>query len=209
MYQVYRYQKQSFWGNISNHNIQPAKYITHNVLIRNPKRYNCFFFHIYDFWPPKVVILPCVRCRETRRSQIAINNCASSSKDFFVTSRNSKMQFLVSICIYSSDLCVCLSLAVKKPWTKLKFTLTTANNSIIYAYGLLQLDVGLRRAFSWSFTIADVSNPIIGTRVLQLLRCTFLQSTTVKINNLLTALRQFLLRRFNPDYLMLLHWLMW
>lgn len=71
------------------------------------------------------------------------------------------MQFLVDT---GSDLCVFPRSAVKTPCSKSKFTLTAANNSVIHTYGLtqLQLNLGLRRVFTWSFTIADISKPIIG-----------------------------------------------
>lgn len=71
------------------------------------------------------------------------------------------MQFLVDT---GSDLCVFPRSFVKTPCSKTKFTLTAANNSVINTYGLtqLQLDLGLRRAFTWSFTIADISRAIIG-----------------------------------------------
>lgn len=95
------------------------------------------------------------------RSQVAANDCPSSSGRLFVTDRVSKMQFLVDT---GSDLCVFPRSAVKTPCFKSKFTLTAANNSVIHTYGItqLQLDLGLRRVFTWSFTIADVSKPIIG-----------------------------------------------
>lgn len=71
------------------------------------------------------------------------------------------MQFLVDT---GSDLCVFPRSAVKTPCFKSKFNLTAANNTVIHTFGLsqLQLDLGLRRVFTWSFTIADVSRPIIG-----------------------------------------------
>lgn len=71
------------------------------------------------------------------------------------------MQFLVDT---GSDLCVFPRSAIKTPCFKSKYILTAANNSVIHTYGLkqLQLDLGLRRAFIWSFTVADVSKPIIG-----------------------------------------------
>lgn len=71
------------------------------------------------------------------------------------------MQFLVDT---GSDLCVFPRSAVKTPCTKSKFALTAANNTVINTYGFtqLQLNLGLRRVFTWSFTIADVSRPIIG-----------------------------------------------
>ncbi|XP_050359949.1 uncharacterized protein LOC126779872 [Nymphalis io] len=44
------------------------------------------------------------------------------------------------------------------------YELFAANGTIIYTYGFLPLtlDLGLRRAFTWRFVVADVSKPIIG-----------------------------------------------
>lgn len=71
------------------------------------------------------------------------------------------MQFLVDT---GSDLSVFPRLALKTPCNKTKFDLIAANNTVIHTYGptTLHLDLGLRRNFTWSFTIADVSKPIIG-----------------------------------------------
>ena len=48
--------------------------------------------------------------------------------------------------------------------SKTDFDLYAANNAIIHTYGLetLTLDLGLRRDFTWKFTVADVSKPILG-----------------------------------------------
>jgi hypothetical protein len=77
-----------------------------------------------------------------------------------VTDRLSKMQFLVDT---GSDLCVFPRSSMKTPCVKTKYDLVAANNSIIHTYGpaLLHLNLGLRRDFTWNFTIADVSKPII------------------------------------------------
>lgn len=71
------------------------------------------------------------------------------------------MLFLVDT---GSDLCVFPRSATKAPCTKSKYELVAANGTVIHTYGpiQLQLDLGLRRNFSWKFTIADVSKPIIG-----------------------------------------------
>lgn len=71
------------------------------------------------------------------------------------------MQFLVDT---GSDLCVFPRSFVKTPCIRSKYDLVAANNTVIHTYGPLQLqfDFGLRRSYSWSFTIADVAKPIIG-----------------------------------------------
>ncbi|XP_035206879.1 uncharacterized protein LOC118181797 [Stegodyphus dumicola] len=49
------------------------------------------------------------------------------------------------------------------------FALFAANNSKIPAYGFVrrQVDLGLRKPFSWTFVIADVTSPIIGADFLK------------------------------------------
>lgn len=44
------------------------------------------------------------------------------------------------------------------------FNLYAANGSRVNAYGsrIINLNLGLRRSFSWKFIIADVSMPMIG-----------------------------------------------
>lgn len=93
--------------------------------------------------------------------EVAANVCPSSTGRLFVTDRSSKMQFLIDT---GSDLCVFPRSASKTPCIQTKYTLNAANGSVIHTYGPLQLnlDLGLRRNFSWKFIIADVSKPIIG-----------------------------------------------
>lgn len=95
------------------------------------------------------------------RSQVAANDCQTSTGRLFVTDRTSKMQFLVDT---GSDLCVFPRSAVKAPCIKTTFDLIAANNSTIHTYGPIRLHInlGLRRDFIWNFTVADVSKPIIG-----------------------------------------------
>ncbi|CAB3220776.1 unnamed protein product [Arctia plantaginis] len=75
------------------------------------------------------------------------------------------MQFLVDT---GSDLCVFPRSAHKTPCSLTKYDLVAANNSVIHTYGPVQLhlDLGLRRDFAWTFTVADVSRPIIGVDLL-------------------------------------------
>ncbi|XP_076384356.1 uncharacterized protein LOC117225084 [Megalopta genalis] len=63
-----------------------------------------------------------------------------------------------------SDLCVYPRAYIKGPLKKAKHELFAANGSVIGTYGLkpADLDLGLRRSFTWRFVIADVSKPIIG-----------------------------------------------
>ncbi|XP_037930759.1 uncharacterized protein LOC119667426 [Teleopsis dalmanni] len=58
----------------------------------------------------------------------------------------------------------CRRLTVFDKSSGLKFLVDTANKSPIKTFGRkrLSLSLGLRRAFSWNFTIAKVSQPILG-----------------------------------------------
>lgn len=71
------------------------------------------------------------------------------------------MQFLVDT---GSDLCVFPRSAVKTPCIRSRYDLVAANNTVIHTYGALHLtlNLGLRRTYRWTFTIADVSRAIIG-----------------------------------------------
>jgi hypothetical protein len=97
-----------------------------------------------------------------RQHLVAANACPVSSGRLFVTDRKSKIQYLIDT---GSDLCVYPRSAVRAPpKSKTKYLLFAANGSPIPTYGHLniRLDLGLRRAFEWRFTVADVSKPIIG-----------------------------------------------
>lgn len=89
--------------------------------------------------------------------------CLSLSQSrLVITEQATKRGFLIDT---GSDLC-CYPyrlLSVRR-LQKSNHVLSAANGSDIKTYGLLKLvlNLGLRRAFSWSFVIADVSMPIIG-----------------------------------------------
>lgn len=93
--------------------------------------------------------------------EVAAYDCPTNSGRLFISDRHSKIQFLVDT---GSDLCVYPRSAMKTPCTQAKYSLTAANGSVIHTYGQIHitLDLGLRRAFSWKFTIADIAKPIIG-----------------------------------------------
>lgn len=79
----------------------------------------------------------------------------------FVTDRVTRTQFLVDT---GADLCVYPRRLVRGRPAKQTYELAAANGSTIATYGslTLNLDLGLRRDFTWRFVIADVSKPIIG-----------------------------------------------
>lgn len=97
----------------------------------------------------------------SRQSLVAETDCPGSASRLFITDRKTKIQYLIDT---GSDLCVFPRSAVRVPRTKTKYELFAANGTTICTYGFLPLtlDLGLRRAFSWRFIVADVSKPIIG-----------------------------------------------
>lgn len=92
---------------------------------------------------------------------VAESDCPGQTSRLFVTDRKTKIQYLIDT---GSDLCVFPRSAIRGQLTKSKYELFAANGTIISTFGYLglTLDLGLRRAFSWRFVIADVSRPIIG-----------------------------------------------
>lgn len=96
-----------------------------------------------------------------RQPKVEANDCHNTSGRLFVVDQHSKLQFLVDT---GSDLCVFPRTAVKEPRTKTSYQLIAANGTIISTFGSIQLrlDLGLHRSFTWRFTVAEVSKPIIG-----------------------------------------------
>lgn len=78
-----------------------------------------------------------------------------------MTDKTSKLNFLVDT---GSDLCVYPRGLLREPRAKTDYQLFAANGTVISTYGWtqLQLNLGLRRTFTWRFVVADVSKPIIG-----------------------------------------------
>ncbi|XP_050665912.1 uncharacterized protein LOC126966079 [Leptidea sinapis] len=70
----------------------------------------------------------------------------------------------VKPCTFRSDLCVYPRSRIQEHRTKTQYELFAANGTVISTFGYvhLQLNLGLRRVFSWRFVVADVSKPIIG-----------------------------------------------
>lgn len=84
-----------------------------------------------------------------------------SSRRLFVTDKVSKKRFLVDT---GADISVIPPSFYERQNHSTDMMLTAANGSNIRTYGskVMKLDLGLRRPFSWIFTIADVASPIIG-----------------------------------------------
>lgn len=104
--------------------------------------------------------------KRSRQSVMATNDCPTSSGRLFVTDRKTKTQFLVDT---GSDLCVFPRSELRERRSKTTYQLSAANGSIIDTYGFLQLnlDLGLRRSFTWNFVVANVTKAIIGVDFLK------------------------------------------
>lgn len=92
---------------------------------------------------------------------MATDDCSSSNGRLFVTDAKSKTQFLVDT---GSDICVFPRTLLPHRRPRTNYELFAANGTSISTYGYIhfELDLGLRRVFSWRFVVADVSRPIIG-----------------------------------------------
>jgi hypothetical protein len=84
----------------------------------------------------------------------------SHSRRLFITDIKTKVAFLVDT---GADISVYPSTRIKRRPVE-DFKLFAANGTAIKTYGSvsLLLDFNLRRTFNWTFTVADVSYPIIG-----------------------------------------------
>lgn len=100
--------------------------------------------------------------KRERQPVIAATGCLPTGSRLVITEKTTKHGFLIDT---GSDLC-CFPrrlLTSRRPQLN-PHLLSAANGSAIKTYGLLPLalNLGLRRSYSWSFVIADVSMPIIG-----------------------------------------------
>lgn len=88
-------------------------------------------------------------------------NARPGTGRLFVTDQRTKTQFLVDT---GSDLCVFPRSALKERRQPMNYQLCAANGTTIQTYGYvhLVLNLGLRRDFTWRFTVADVTKAIIG-----------------------------------------------
>lgn len=99
--------------------------------------------------------------KRQRQPITAAKDCHECNGRLFLTEKKTKLEFLIDT---GSDLCVFPRHVTRGHRIKTKFELHAANNTKIATYGYIQLhlDFGLRRDFSWRFTVADVTKPIIG-----------------------------------------------
>lgn len=117
-----------------------------------------------EAWNERTHVHQTLQLSTGKRSGLKLTaTSASPSKvsRLFVTDRVTRTQFLVDT---GADLCVFPRRLVQGRPNKQAYELAAANGSSIATYGsiTLNLDLGLRRDFTWSFVIADVSKPIIG-----------------------------------------------
>ncbi|GBN01167.1 hypothetical protein AVEN_218001-1 [Araneus ventricosus] len=90
---------------------------------------------------------------------------AKLSKNFMTEERSTGFQFLID----SGAAVSCFLRRLTNHRVAPDNTLYAANGSAIKCYSgkTLNLDLGLRRKFSWSFIVADISHPIIGSDFLE------------------------------------------
>lgn len=87
--------------------------------------------------------------------------CTQGTSRLHVTDRSTKIEFLIDT---GSDLCVFPRSRIRGRLIKSGYELFAAHGPTIATYGwrTLNLEFGLRRAFTWRFVIADVKKLITG-----------------------------------------------
>ena len=91
----------------------------------------------------------------------AVNDDGLASRRIFVTDKNSRISYLIDT---GADISVFPRSKLHGPVSKSEYELFAANGTRITTYGTvaINLNLSLRRAFKWNFTVADVKTPIIG-----------------------------------------------
>jgi hypothetical protein len=97
----------------------------------------------------------------TLQASEAENVCTTATNRLFITDKTSKRRFLIDT---GSDLCVYPRQFIPQRRSRVNYDLCAANGTTIPTYGGLSpnLNLGLRREFTWRFIIADVTQPLIG-----------------------------------------------
>jgi len=100
-----------------------------------------------------------------QRTITAANVCATSSGRLFTTGHITKQRYLVDT---GSDLCVFPRKLLPGRRERTDYTLYAANGTTTPTYGWTSrnLNLRLRRDFTWRFVIADVELPIISVNLL-------------------------------------------
>ena len=97
------------------------------------------------------------------RPEVAAAGCPPAvGSRLFITDQASKRRFLLDT---GSDLCCYPRRWLPGRRARIDFDLQAANSTIIHTYGTARfsLNLGLRRQFTWTFIVADVSEPILGS----------------------------------------------
>ena len=89
-----------------------------------------------------------------------------SSRLFYVTDKNSGIQYLVDT---GAEVSVIIPSRTERPRQPDPLKLQAVNNTSIKTYGKrsLTLDLGLRRTFRWVFVVADIKRSIVGADFLR------------------------------------------
>ncbi|XP_076762909.1 uncharacterized protein LOC143430482 [Xylocopa sonorina] len=117
------------------------------------------------------------------------DDAAPTNRRLFVVDYATKTQFLVDT---GADICVIPRAMARGNREKSQYMLYAANGTEIPTYGTvtITLDLGLCRAFTWRFVVAEVRKPIIGVDFLYhygLLvdvrnRCLLNQTTSISVS---------------------------
>ncbi|XP_076243380.1 uncharacterized protein LOC143184797 [Calliopsis andreniformis] len=94
-------------------------------------------------------------------SLMATSGPERTVRRLFVTDGTTRTQYLIDT---GAEVSVFPRKKVNGARAKSNFLLTAANGSLINTYGqiVISVDLRLRRAFPWTFIIADIERPIIG-----------------------------------------------
>jgi hypothetical protein len=97
----------------------------------------------------------------TQRTSTVAYVCTPTNDRLFITDRISKRRFLIDV---GSDLCVYPRKLIPRRRERVNYDFCTANGTTISNYGWLSLNLnlGLRRNFTWRFVAADITQPLIG-----------------------------------------------
>ncbi|XP_043862272.1 uncharacterized protein LOC122756655 [Drosophila santomea] len=98
-------------------------------------------------------------------SDPSVQSAFPQEQRLHVTDRTSNIRYLID---YGSVVSVVPRTLIKQKTTQAEMTLYAANQTIIHTYGryITNLDLELRRNFTWPFIIAVVHTPIIGAAFL-------------------------------------------
>lgn len=99
-------------------------------------------------------------------SSTVTDECGLQISRLFIQDKQSKYRYLIDT---GADISVLPPTAEEKKSPPKSFVLYAANSTKIRTYGtkIVNCNIGLRRKFLWSFIVADVAQPIIGSDFLK------------------------------------------